>query len=211
MAALPLRKPSYQADEIAPLSVDQYHRMIAEGILEDGAPLELLDGVLVWKDRGGGMTVSPRHRLVVTCLMRLAARLEGSGAHLQIQSPVTIKPRHEPEPDAAVVLGEPSDYLDRHPQPGEVSSVIEVADSSLERDRTWKHSVYASAGIPQYVLINLAQGRIEVWESPDLASGRYRENLTLTKGAELEILLPGGRRLAQGTAELLPDLKPRPT
>lgn len=205
MAALPLRKPTFLPEEIAPLSVEQYHRMIAEGILEDGAPLELLDGVLVWKDRGAGMTVSPRHRFVVTCLMRVAARLEGSGAHLQIQNPVTIKPSHEPEPDAAVVSGEPSDYLDRHPLPEEITSVIEVADSSLERDRTWKYSVYATSGIPQYVLINLAQGRIEVWESPDTTTGNYRESLTLTPGAELQLLLPGGRRLSHPTAELLPE------
>lgn len=207
MAAHPLRKLSFQADEIAPLSVDQYHRMIAEGILEDGAPMELLDGVLVWKDRGEAMTVSPRHSLVVTLLLQMASRMEGTGAHLRIQNPVTIRPSHEPEPDAAVIVGKPTDYADRHPTPGEITSVIEVADSSLERDRTVKHSVYATASIPQYVLINLAQGRVEIYENPDATSGRYRDVKTLPQDSELELMLPAGKRLHVSTAELLPELK----
>jgi Uma2 family endonuclease len=40
--------------EIMPLSIDQYHRMIDAGILENGTPVELLEGYLIGKDRGLG-------------------------------------------------------------------------------------------------------------------------------------------------------------
>jgi hypothetical protein len=36
---------------LEPISVERYHRMIAAGILPEGAPIELIDGLLVRKDR----------------------------------------------------------------------------------------------------------------------------------------------------------------
>jgi len=41
--------------------------------------------------------------------------------------------------------------------------VIEVAGSSLERDRTIKQRIYATAGISQYVIVNLVHSRVEVF------------------------------------------------
>ena len=204
MAALPLPKPTFRPDELAPLTVDQYHRMIDEGILDEGEPVELLDGLLVQKDRGGKMTVSPRHRLVVTRLLRLASEIEKHGAHLQIQNPVTIRPRNEPEPDAAIVAGQPSDYSDRHPGPGDVSCVIEVAETSLERDRTLKLSIYAGAGIAQYVLVNLVEGVVEVYEGPDRQTGTYRMVQRRDQGTSVALLLPDGSRVEVSVEGLVP-------
>ncbi|HEY8747322.1 MAG TPA: hypothetical protein VIM11_05065 [Tepidisphaeraceae bacterium] len=33
-------------------TVEQYHQMLRAGILEEGAPIELLGGLLFYKDRG---------------------------------------------------------------------------------------------------------------------------------------------------------------
>ena len=52
--------------ELASFTVDQYHRMLETGILADAEPVELLDGLLVIKDRGPAMTLSPQHRFVVS-------------------------------------------------------------------------------------------------------------------------------------------------
>jgi hypothetical protein len=40
-----------EAPPFVSLTVEQYHRMIRSGILLEGAPVELIDGLLVWKDR----------------------------------------------------------------------------------------------------------------------------------------------------------------
>ena len=53
--------------QLLTLTVDQYHRMLETGILTEGEPIELLDGLLVVKDRGGGMTLSPIHALAPLC------------------------------------------------------------------------------------------------------------------------------------------------
>ena len=39
------------------------------------------------------------------------------------------------------------DYLDSHPSPDDILLIIEVADSSIEYDRTFKASLYAEANI----------------------------------------------------------------
>jgi Uma2 family endonuclease len=190
--------------ELVPLTVEQYHRMISAGILEEGEPIELLDGMLVAKDRGPGMTVHPLHSLVVTKLLLLATRLMAFGCHLRSQTALTIRPRHEPEPDAAIIRGRPGDYAQRHPEPADVSCVIEVADSSLERDRTTKLRIYATAGIPQYCLIDLRERRIVLHEQPEPERGTYREVRELAAGATVDLLLPGGQRFEVATVELLP-------
>jgi len=204
MLPLLLEERAAARTELVPLSVDQYHRMIATGILEEGDPIELLDGMLVAKDRGPGMTVNPLHRQVVTSLMRLAAAIEAFGCHLEIQAPLTIQPRHEPEPDALIVRGRHTDYSSRHPQPADVSCVVEVADSSLERDRTTKLRIYATAGIPQYCLIDLRDRRIELYEDPDRERGVYRDRREPAPGATVDLLLPDGRRFEVAAADLLP-------
>jgi len=106
------------------LSVEQYHHMREAGILNEDEPVELLNGLLVYKDRGGPKPVSPLHALVTSRMTLLAPDLEKRGCHLRLHNPVTIPPSHEPEPDGAVIRGGPEDYLERHPQPGDVLCLI---------------------------------------------------------------------------------------
>jgi hypothetical protein len=204
MTTVSVEPEAVAAAELAPLSVEQYHRMIAAGILPDGEPIELLDGLLVQKIRGEAMTVSPRHSVAVGLLIEMGRRLPGLRVHLRVQGPLTIEPRNEPEPDGLVVRGEIQDYADRHPGPAEVTSAIEVADSSLRRDRTLKQRIYARAGVAQYVIVNLLDRQIEVYENPDPDSGRYGARNDFKPGEEVPLLLTGGTRLPVPVASLLP-------
>src|SRR3954469_25925940 len=92
-----------------PLTVEQYHRMIDQGILAEGEPFELLDGFLVRKDRSPSgedpMTVGLEHVWSVKKLAKLDGKLGKLGCHMQTQQPVSLPPYDEPEPDGAVVLG----------------------------------------------------------------------------------------------------------
>jgi Uma2 family endonuclease len=189
--------------EVVPLTVEQYHRMLETGILAEGEPIELLDGLLVPKDRGAAMTINPLHSLVVSLLLELAPKLEPFGCHIKTQSPVTILPDHEPEPDGLIVRGSPRDYLERHPGPEDVSCLIEVSDSSLERDRTTKQRIFARAGVGQYVILNLADRQVEVFEDPR-PEGRYRSVRILRSGETVALRTPGGGQLEVEVARLLP-------
>ena len=79
----------------------------------------------------------------------------------------------EPEPDIAVVRGRIEDYRDAHPTSPVL--VVEVADSSLARDRGRKGSLYARAGVPDYWIVNLTDGVLEIYRDPRrTAAGRWR-------------------------------------
>jgi Uma2 family endonuclease len=81
------------------------------------------------------------------------------------QEPITLA-NSEPEPDIAVIRGNPRDDRARHPGAADVAMVIEIADATLERDRTIKKCLYACAGIPTYWIVNLVESVIEVYSVP---------------------------------------------
>jgi Uma2 family endonuclease len=190
---------------VVPLNVEQYHSMRETGILAEDAPVELIDGLLVYKDRGGALPVSPLHAFVTHRMARLAPALEARGCHLRLENPITLPPSHEPEPDGAVVQGRPEDYLERHPGPGDVLCVIEVSDSSLRNDRTIKQSIYAAAGIAQFIIVNLVEGRIEVYEDPNIAERGYRLVRILYRDDTISLRVPGDRTLGVPAADWLPE------
>lgn len=196
--------------EVAPLTVEQYEHMIETEILPEGAPIELIDGLLVRKDRakagGDPMTVGAAHQLVMNRIAQLAALFEGHGCFLALQGPIRIPPDQEPEPDASIVRGRPDDYSKQHPGPRDVPCVIEVSDSSLERDRTTKQRIYARASIPQYLIVNLVERCVELMCSPDSRKGTYRKVYRLGPGQTVGILVGPSKYLRKIVVE---DLLPR--
>ena len=67
--------------------------------------------------------------------------------------PDPLDDESEPEPDLAVVRGEPIHFLEAHP--AVPALVVEVAETSLQLDRELKGGLYARAGLPEYWMINL--------------------------------------------------------
>jgi len=53
-------------------------------------------------------------------------------------------------------------YKTQHPSPGNVHLLIEVADTTLERDRTLKMNFYVQEGIPEYWIANIPEKQIEI-------------------------------------------------
>ena len=135
---------------------------------QNGHRYELIDGRLY---------VSPRpnlpHDRLVTWMYRLldgyAARRPDVINYVSARSGVPVEERAdptEPEPDVAVVRGSEFDYLARHPGPADMALVVEVADSSVTRDRETKGPMYARAGIPVYWVVNVADKVVEVFTEP---------------------------------------------
>ncbi len=190
------------------ITTDQYHQMIEQGIIPEDATTELLDGMIVHKDRGDlgedPMGHSPAHVLVVSLLGALAARINGPARHLKIQLPICIAPLNEPEPDASIIRGQPRDYAGRLPLPDDVLCVFEVAQSSLERDAQEKLRSYAAAGIPQYVLINLRENQVAIHTLPDAAARMYASKTIAVKGQTVRLNLGTGEHLDVPAADMLP-------
>lgn len=69
--------------------------------------------------------------------------------------------------------------------------MVEVADSTLERDRTLKRQIYARAGIPTYWIANLVNGQLEIYTQP--TPDGYQSQITLSQGST-EVVL-GSQRI----------------
>ena len=105
-----------------------------------------------------------------------------------VQAPVALDDESEPEPDVAVVRGSAREYWDQHPSRPVL--VVEVADSSIALDRELKASLYARAGVPEYWIVSIPDGVVEVHRQPapsaDAAYGwRYAEVERLERGATI--------------------------
>lgn len=188
------RLPAYEP--IRPLSVREYQAMIGAGIFTSEDRLELLQGYLVEK-----MTKSPAHS-AATRLSRLAlTKLLGPGWYVETQEPITTSDS-EPEPDISVVRGSARDYLDRHPPAAALGLVVEVADTSLRRDRETKGPIYAAAGIPEYWIVNLTSRVVEVYRQP---GERGHESVTVKSEADaVDLMLEGANVGTLRVSDLLP-------
>jgi Uma2 family endonuclease len=198
----------HEAARVVPISVDQYDRMIDAGILPEGAPIELIDGMLVLKDRSKAgediMTIGSEHNWAFQVVGRTDERLRPLGCHMQSQGPVIVSSYGEPEPDGAVLIGTADDCVHDKPTAADVTSVIEVSDSSLDFDRTTKLRAYAESGIPQYLIVNLVDLVIEEHVAPDPANGRYKSSHVLRDGDMLQLFLKGDERLSVEVGHWLP-------
>ena|SRR5438105_5557032 len=161
MASLPL--PRHK------LSVEQFHEMGRAGILREDSRVELIEGELIDMAPIGSL-----HASVVNTLSMLFSQFRQI-AIVATQNPVTLQPYNEPQPDIALLRPKPDRYRDALPSAQDVLLVIEVADTSLQYDRTVKLSLYARHGIRETWIVNLAERKLEIYRQP--GDGRYRAKL----------------------------------
>lgn len=113
------------------------------------------------------MPINPLHRAAVRLTHDALARVIPTGWYVDAQAPITIALNEsEPEPDVMIVRGDTRQYLNQHPGPTDVALLVEVSNSTLERDHGLKKRLYAQAGIPVYWIINLVEARLEVYTAP---------------------------------------------
>jgi Uma2 family endonuclease len=148
------------SDRLYRLTVDQYRRMAEVGVLAEGEPVELLEGLLIRK-----MMKNPPHDTSLTLTQYAVADLLPAGWMVRVQCAVTTGDS-EPEPDVAVVLGPARRYAKTHPRPKDIALVVEVADASLFEDRGRKARLYARARLPVYWIVNLQESKVEVYTDP---------------------------------------------
>jgi len=179
--------PGIEPERLVRLNVDQYAAMIPAGIIAEGAPIELLNGVMRWKNRAATgepvMTIGKRHVMTINQLVQLLTiLLQNSHCFVQSQSPISLSQVDEPEPDLCIVSGSPRDERKRHATPDEILLIVEVADSSLGYDAGEKLEAYAVAGVPDYWIVNLVDRRVEVYRQPDPTTGKYLDRMDYGMG-----------------------------
>jgi len=186
-------------------TVEQYHDLINCGGIPENPKTELIDGLLIWKDRAKAgedpTTVGDRHRIAVTKLGQLAPQFLALRCFLQTQQPIAIPPNNEPEPDISVIRSAIDDYLDHPAGPTDTIFVLEVADSSLRRDLKVKLPIYALAMIPEYIVVDLQNNVILIHRRPE--AEHYAEVIKLRSGDILELSAGGSNHVAVTVSSLL--------
>jgi Uma2 family endonuclease len=180
-----------------PITVAEYDRMIEDGTIGEDDPVELIEGVVVPK-----MPRNPPHRVSTRKTAKALERMVPPGWYVQVQEAIVIEPENKPEPDVAVVPAELEYDATRDPLAAECCLVVEVADSSLEYDRTKKLALYAAAGIPVYWIVNLIDRVVEVYSTP--VGGAYAAPTVLGEGELVEVEVAGQVLGTIAVADLLP-------
>ncbi len=160
---------------LAKWTLDEYHCMVASGVLDDRR-VELLHREIVEMPPEG-----EPHAYFNTSVRDYLIGLLGDRATVREAKPITLpESASEPEPDLAIVQPLGREYLTHHPYPENIFWVIEFSNSSLTKDIEVKRKTYAQAGIFEYWVVNLKKMELMVYREP--FSGDYASQTTLTDG-----------------------------
>jgi Uma2 family endonuclease len=176
----------------------EYYDLVDAGYFE-GRRVELLEGRIFEMP-----AMKAPHATSLTLTEETLGKIV-TGRFFRIQMPLSLTSISEPEPDIAIIAHDPLDYSNEHP--ATAAMVVEIADSSLRLDRM-KAASYASAGVPDYWIVNLQDRNVEVYRDAvrDLSSEpgfRYASQLTFS---ESESVVP---LLAPGSPILVKEFLPR--
>ena len=150
------------------LTVDQYHDLMEQGVIEEGARVELIEGLIV--------RMSPQassHTLVTFRLaMRLEERLRAIGSDLLATTTPTVAiPSHNAlEPDVGVLT--PTTIGPNFFPITCARLLVEVSRTSLRKDTRLKRDIYAAAGVPEYWVVDVNTQEVHRFADPH--DGAYR-------------------------------------
>src|SRR3989442_5206210 len=88
----------------------EYEQLVDKGVFMPGDRIELIDGLLVVAE-----PQSSSHYIAIRLVERALARAFGEGWDVRTQAPIALDDTSEPEPDVAVVRGEPRGHPRAHP------------------------------------------------------------------------------------------------
>lgn len=166
----------------AKFTISEYHQMIEAGILAL-RQVELINGTILEMPPEGVEHSSYSWNLADYLRDLLRGR-----ALVREGKPITLfNSNSEPQPDLAIVREPRSRYLQHHPYPEDIYFLVEVSKSTLFFDTgesaTDKPSLYASAGINEYWVVNVNKNSLIVYRNPQ--QGRYQKRFELLGTAKI--------------------------
>ncbi len=188
------------------ISLEEFERMVEAGVFEDNTRLELIRGEILEMP-----PPSYDHQRIVARLIKLLERRAGDFVLIWPQGNSIDLPESDSQPQPDVALLRLPDNYSRSTPPvaKDVLLAIEVSDTSLQHDRTkkralyeeseMKRALYAESEIPEYWIINLRRGTVEVYTN--LQNGDYANTRRVGKGEFLSV--PGAVDASIGIDEIM--------
>ncbi len=143
-------------ERVRPLRRREFEALVDRGMFADER-VELLRGVLVEMSPQG----EPHARITAWLAHRFARALDIARFDVRSHSGFAASVDSMPEPDVSV-----SRRTARGGHPTEPLLLVEVAETSLAKDRSIKTEIYARAGVPEYWIVNVRKRAVEVLTRP---------------------------------------------
>jgi Uma2 family endonuclease len=161
--------------ELLTWDVTRYHAAAKAGLLGDRR-LELLDGLI---------TVVPNpdqfHEWIIRQIIKLLVQALGDAALIDKGQPVQLSETSEPVPDVVVLKPQAHEYKRIRPTPEDVYLIIEVGNSTPERDTEVKRALYARFGVQEYWMFDLEANQLRVFR--DIHNDDYQTDVVWTADA----------------------------
>ncbi|MES1200810.1 MAG: Uma2 family endonuclease [Pseudomonadota bacterium] len=174
-------------------TVDEFLTMCEAGVFKEGEHPELWDGEIIMAPSEGGA-----HFNVKAALNELLTLHRPAGLRVGPTGPLKMGERWLLEPD--VFWFEPRGPTDI-PEPAQMKLVIEVAVTSLKRDRAEKALRYAQAGIEDYWVVDAE--RLITWAHRKPSADGYGDVREIAPNESLSPL--AAPTLSLRMNELFPD------
>ena len=152
------------------------------------------------------MNIGSEHASMVDEMGLLVTRqIDPKRFYIRYQNPLSFTGISEPEPDLALVSGNPANYRNRHPSADECRLIIEVADSSLKHDCETKAGVYARAEIADYWVLNLRDRQLIWFSEPDNQACLYRNHHIFMPTETVSLTLENQSKIEFSLSEVFPE------
>ncbi len=135
--------------------------MANSGILSEDDRVELIAGEIIEM-----APIGSRHAGHLKHLVQLISRAVGDDVVVSVQDPVQLGEHSEPQPDLALLEPREDFYTSSHPGADDILLIVEVAETSLDYDRSTRVPLYASHRVPVVWILNLTDRAIEIYEQP---------------------------------------------
>ncbi len=162
--------------EMRRLTRREYERLRAEHFFGNER-VELLFGTVVTMP-----PVDSRHTESTYRLHALLAKKLDARARVYCQSAFAAADDSEPQPDVYVTA--PASHWDDNPSRAHL--VVEIANSSLRRDRIVKARLYSRVDVEEYWIVDINAGTVEVYRDQD--AGQWRTITTHRRGETISPL-----------------------
>ena len=137
---------------------DEYHYLAELGFFE-GKRTEFLGGEIIEMP-----TMNSPHATGLTLADDNLRKIFSENFVVRNQMPMNFGAEFEVVPDIVIIKGKARDFINAHPQTADL--IVEISDTTLNYDRNRKASLFAKNGIEDYWILNLKNGRLEIYRRP---------------------------------------------
>lgn len=162
-------------------TVEQYYQLADVGIIGPDDKVELLEGEIFEMS-----PINSRHSGTVTLIVQKLYSVFSDKVTIASQNPIRLNNNSEPEPD--IYIAKKGLYISAHPTPKDLFLIIEVSDSSLEKDQLVKADLYAKAGIPEYWIVDLQNNQLEIYREPKLNGYQFKRIISESNDVKCEAI-----------------------